>query len=199
MPRIVRELTVTAPIQSAWALVSDMERFSTCIPGCREVRRISEVEYDWVMEARVLRTTRKVTARTRAGEMRPPVHASFSGEGRLFERSNHYRLTLEGTTELEDLGAGRTRVRFQGDVRASDVGGAIVDKVAAGQLDELFGQFEDNVRRALGDDGSAPAPAPADAGAARPPPAPAPRRIPRWLVAAVAVVAAAAVVALALS
>lgn len=159
MPRIIKELTVQAPIQSAWDLVSNMERFSVCIPGCREVHRISDTEFDWVMEAKVLRTTRKVTARTRTTAMRAPTHAGFSGEGRLFERSNHYRLTLDGTTDLEDLGGGRTRVRFQGDVRASGVGGAIVDKVAAGQMDELFGHFEENVRRALGDT-STPGPGP---------------------------------------
>ena len=164
MPKITKELTVNAPIQSAWELVSDMERFSTCIPGCREVRRISETEFDWVLEARVLRTTRKITARTRATEMHAPHRAVFAGEGRLFERSNHYRLTVQGSTELEDLGNGRTRVCFNGDVAASGVGGAIVDKVAAGQMDELFGDFEKNVRQALGDTGPADVHVPARRG-----------------------------------
>jgi hypothetical protein len=153
MPRITKELTVNAPIQAAWELVSDMERFSACIPGCLEVRKVSDTEFDWVLEAKVLRTTRKVTARTQATNMQPPNHAEFSGEGRLFERSNHYKLKLQGTTDLEDLGAGRTRVCFRGDVSASGVGGAIVDKVAAGQMDELFGDFEKNMRVALGDHG----------------------------------------------
>jgi len=184
MPRITKELTVNAPIEAAWALVSDMERFSTCIPGCKEVRRISESEYDWVLEARVLRTTRKVTARTRATDMQAPHHAEFAGEGRLFERSNHYRLTVQGTTDLEDLGAGRTRVRFRGDVSASGVGGAIVDKVAAGQMDELFGDFEKNVKLALGDDGGEPSPAVVPAARAR--------RRPRWLLPALLAAAAAA-------
>ncbi|OGT81355.1 MAG: hypothetical protein A3H91_13515 [Gammaproteobacteria bacterium RIFCSPLOWO2_02_FULL_61_13] len=155
MPHITKELTVNAPIQAVWELVSDMERFSTCIPGCREVRRISETDFDWVLEAKVLRTTRKVTARTQATKMQPPNHAEFSGEGRLFERSNHYKLKLQGTTDLEDLGAGRTRVCFRGDVSANGVGGAIVDKVAAGQMDELFSDFEKNMREALGDRGGA--------------------------------------------
>ncbi len=160
MPRITKELTVNAPIQAAWELVSNMERFSTCIPGCREVRKISETEFDWVLEAKVLRTTRKVTARTQATKMQPPNHVEFSGEGRLFERSNHYKLKLQGATDLEDLGGGRTRVCFSGDVSAGGVGGAIVDKVAAGQMDELFGDFEKNMREALGDDGNAAADAP---------------------------------------
>lgn len=149
MPKITKELTVDAPIESVWQLVSDMERFSSCIPGCKQVRRVSETEFDWVLEARVLRTTRKLTARTRAMQMCAPRRAEFCGEGRLFEQSNHYRLSLQGTTDLQDLGGGRTRVRFEAQINASGMGGAIVDKIAAGQMDELFGSFEDNMKRAL--------------------------------------------------
>ncbi len=149
MPRITKELTVDAPVESVWQLVSDMERFSTCIPGCKQVRRVSDTEFDWVLEARVLRTTRKLTARTRATRMHAPWRAEYCGEGRLFEQSNHYRLNLQGTTDLEDLGNGRTRIRFEGHVNASGIGGALIDKIAAGQMDELFANFEKNVRCAL--------------------------------------------------
>jgi hypothetical protein len=187
MPQIVKELTVNAPIESAWALVSDMERFSLCIPGCREVKKISDNEYDWVMEAKVLRTTRKVTARTRAEVMKPPTHSEFAGEGRLFERSNHYRLMIRGTTDLEPVAGGGTRIVFKGDVSASGVGGSIIDKVASGQMDELFDEFTRNVRATLGEreppareQPAAPAAAPAPAAGVR----------TRWLIgAAIAIIA----------
>lgn len=151
MPQITKELTVNAPIEAAWALVSDMEKFSLCMPGCKEVRKISDVEYDWVMEAKVLHTTRKFTARTRVEAMRPPNHSEFAGEGRLFERSNYYKLTIRGCTDLESVAGGGTRIVFSGDVSAGGVAGAIIDKVASGQMDELFEHFGRNVRAALGD------------------------------------------------
>lgn len=156
MPQITKEVTVSAPIEAAWDLVSDMERFSLCIPGCKEVRKVSDEEYDWVMEAKVLHTTRKLTARTRAEVMRPPSHSEFAGEGRLFERSNHYRLTIRGSTDLESVSGGGTRIVFTGDVNASGVAGAIIEKVASGQMDELFESFGRNVRAALGDQGQPP-------------------------------------------
>ena len=156
MPQITKELTVNAPIEAAWALVSDMEKFSLCIPGCKEVRKVSDVEYDWVMEAKVLHTTRKFTARTRAEVMRPPNHSEFAGEGRLFERSNHYKLTIRGCTDLESLAGGGTRIVFSGDVNATGVAGAIIDKVASGQMDQLFEYFGKNIRAALGDQGLPP-------------------------------------------
>ena len=149
MPEISREIIVDAPLQTTWDLVSDMERFSLCIPGCREVKTISATEFDWKLETKVLRTTRKATARTRTVKMEPPTHAEFVGEGRLFERSNHYKLTITGTTDLETMEDDKTRVIFSGDVKASGLGGAIIEKVAAGQMDSLFSEFESNIKQAL--------------------------------------------------
>lgn len=152
MPEIVKHMTVKAPLEKTWALVSDMEAFSRCIPGCKEVKRISDTEYDWVMEAKVLRTKRKVQARTRAEEMQPPLHSKFVGEGRLFERSNHYRLSIQGTTDLEAVSASETRIKFAGTVEASGIGRTLIEKVAAGQMDGLFEEFEKNVKARLEND-----------------------------------------------
>ena len=149
VPEISKEIIVNAPLQKTWALVSDMERFSLCIPGCKEVKVISETEFDWKLETKVLRTTRKATARTTTVKMEPPTHAEFVGEGRLFERSNHYKLTITGTTDLETMEDDKTRVTFSGDVKASGLGGAIIEKVAAGQMDSLFQEFENNIKQAL--------------------------------------------------
>ena len=138
MPEITKEIDVKASLEDTWALVSDMERFSLCIPGCKKVTKISETEFDWDLETKVLRTTRKAKARTRAVVMEAPTHSEFEGEGRLFERSNHYKLTIKGTTDLESIDANRTKIKFAGVVKASGVGGAIVEKVASGQMEDLF-------------------------------------------------------------
>jgi carbon monoxide dehydrogenase subunit G len=151
VPKIVKEMNVRAPLQESWDLVSDMERFSACIPGCKEVKKVDDDCFDWVMEAKVMRTKRQVKARTKATRMDPPKRAEFTGEGRLFERSNHYRLTISGATDLEPLGDSMTRIVFSGDVSASGVGGALIEKVAAGQMDQLFDEFEGNLKKALGD------------------------------------------------
>ena len=151
MPTITREMTVNAPLEDSWALVSDMERFSLCIPGCKEVKKISDTEFDWVLETKVLRTTRKAKARTTATLMQAPTRAEFVGEGRLFERSNYYKLTISGATDLEKISPTQTKITFSGDVKAGGVGGSIIEKVAAGQLNGLFDEFEANLKRALGD------------------------------------------------
>lgn len=149
MPVIVKEIMVDAPLDKTWDLVSDMERFSLCIPGCKSVKVVSDTEFDWELETKVLRTTRKAKARTRTLEMQAPTHAEFEGEGRLFERTNHYKLSIKGTTDLEAQGDGKTLIKFAGDVSASGLGGAIVEKVAAGQMNGLFDEFQANIKQTL--------------------------------------------------
>lgn len=149
MAEVVKEFTVKVPIEKAWDLISDMERFSLCIPGCKEVTRINETEHDWIVEAKVLRTTRKIKARTKAVELRAPSHASFVGEGKLIERLNYYKINIRGTTDLKSTGNGETKVRFAGTIQASGLGGSIIEKVASGQMEGLFQDFEKNVRGKL--------------------------------------------------
>lgn len=144
-----QEFIVKAPLERTWELLSDMERFGSCIPGCKEVRKISETEYDWVIQAKVLRTSRTIVAKTRAIELNPPVHAAFLGEGELKERFNRYKVTLSGTTDLESLSDSETKIKFAGDVHASGMGGFIINKVASGQVKGLFQDFEQNIRAAL--------------------------------------------------
>lgn len=153
MAEITKEILVNATLEDTWALVSDMEKFSLCVPGCKEVKKVSETEFDWVMEAKVMRTTRQVKASTKIQEMREPVHASFTGEGRLFEKSNHYKMQINGTTDLEKISNTQTKIIFSGVVQAKGVGGALIDKIAAGQMEPLFKEFQQNIKTTLGDTG----------------------------------------------
>lgn len=140
---------VKAPLERTWELVSDMERLGSCIPGCKEVRKISETEYDWVIQAKILRTSRTIVAKTRTTEIKPPIHASFLGEGELHERFSRYKMTLSGTTDLESLSDSETKIKFAGDVHASGMGGFIINKIASGQMEGLLRDFEHNIKAEL--------------------------------------------------
>jgi len=40
-PMLEEEFTVKAPLGEVWELLNDMERFGLCVPGCKEVKKIS--------------------------------------------------------------------------------------------------------------------------------------------------------------
>lgn len=148
-PMLEKEFTVKAPLEKTWELLNDMERFGLCVPGCKEVKKISETEYDWVIQAKVLRTSRTIVARTRATEIKPPVHASFLGEGELHERFSRYKMTLSGTTDLQSVSEYETKITFAGSIYTSGAGGFIINKIASGQMQGLLREFEQNIRAAL--------------------------------------------------
>lgn len=148
-PMLEEEFVVKASLEKTWELLSNMERFGLCIPGCKEVKKISETEYDWVIQAKVLRTSRTIVARTRVTEIKPPVRASFLGEAELRERFNRYRMTLSGTTDLQSVSDGETKITFTGSIYASGAGGFIINKIASGQMQGLLRDFEQNIKTEL--------------------------------------------------
>lgn len=151
MPAITKEIKVNATLEDTWALVGDMEKFSACIPGCREVKKKSESDFDWVIDAKVMRTTRTLKATTTIKDQRAPFHASFIGNGRLFERSNHYKIQIEGNTDLTKLSELQTLIVFSGKVHAKGTGGALIDKIVSSQMEPLFKEFQKNIKTSLGD------------------------------------------------
>jgi len=148
-PMLEETFIIKAPLERTWELLSDMEKFGSCIPGCKEVRKISETEYEWVLEAKVLRTSRTIVAKTQVTETKPPVHASFQGEGELHERFSRYRVALSGATDLEPISEGETKITFSGGIHASGAGGFIINKIVSGQMQGLLRDFEQNIRAAL--------------------------------------------------
>jgi len=58
-------------------------------------------------------------------------------------------MTLSGTTELEPLSEGETKLVFAGSVGASGAAGLLINKIASGQMQGLFRDFEQNIKAEL--------------------------------------------------
>lgn len=149
MPDISEEFIVKAPIQKTWELLSNMEEMGLCIPGCKEVKKISEDEYEWVIQAKVFFATKTIKAKTKALELNPPFHVTFVGNGELFEKSFRYVISINGTMDLHPISEDETKVIFSGRVNASGLASVIVNKVASGQMKDLLIDFEKKVRSKL--------------------------------------------------
>lgn len=149
VPDIKEEFTVKAPIEAAWQLLSDMEKLAHCVPGCQSARQVAENEFDWVLAAKLLRTSRTINIRTRASEITPPHHVSFLGDGKLMEGMGFYKLTLRGVMDLQPISDNETWVIFDGNVGAAGPGGALINKIASAQMKDLLRDFEQNVRNEL--------------------------------------------------
>ncbi len=150
MPERSVSFNLGIPLEKGWEFFGNIERWSLCIPGFKEVKKISENEYDGIIEARVLRTSREIKGRIRIEELNPYSHyIKYRGQGELKEGFARYKITLGGTLNLEALPGGEIRVTFAGTVEASGLGGVIINKIVSGQMADMMQKFEQNVKNSI--------------------------------------------------
>lgn len=137
-------------LEKSWNFFGNIEHWSSCIPGFKEVKKISENEYEGTIEARVLRASREIKGRIEVEDVTPCSYIKYRGQGELKEGFVRYKIGLEGALTLEPLSADETLVTFVGGVHASGLGGVIINKIASGQMTDMMQRFERNVKAALG-------------------------------------------------
>ena len=144
--KILNEFTVSAPIQQAWAVLSDLEQVIPLMPGAQLVGRDGD---DFVGKVKV-----------KVG----PVTSEFSGKARFVEHnSDQYRAVIDGkgkeargtgnaaatvTTQLHEVGD-CTRVTVDTDLKIvgklAQFGSAMLQQVS----EKLLGQFVEQLEAKL--------------------------------------------------
>lgn len=139
------KVTIAAPRERVWLALQDPEVLRACIPGCEEVRQVSDSE----LHARVM---------LRLG----PVRAHFVGKVQMSDvrPGQGYTLAFEGSggsagfargrsvVTLADEGAG-TQLSYTADAavagKLGQIGGRLMDASAR----QLADRFFDNLRRQM--------------------------------------------------
>ncbi|ALG72961.1 hypothetical protein VY88_14880 [Azospirillum thiophilum] len=156
------EQRIAAPRWRVWESLNDPQILKHCIPGCEDVIRHSDTEF----EARVL---------TKVG----PLRARFSGrvEMREIEAPAGCTLWFEGGAGPVGMARGQSRVtleeapdgtllRYAAEAavggKLSQIGGRLIDASARKMADDFFRAFNDRVTRSAGDAAEAPVESPAE-------------------------------------
>jgi len=154
---IANEFTVTAPIDKAWALLTDLEQVAPLMPGAQLVGREGE-EYLGKVKLKV-----------------GPVNSEFSGKAHFVERDESQHKALIDARGKESRGTGnaaavvtlqlheagdRTRVTVDTDLKVvgklAQFGSGMLQQVS----EKLLGQFVDALEaKLIGGDTAAAAPA----------------------------------------
>ncbi|PWC37674.1 carbon monoxide dehydrogenase subunit G [Azospirillum sp. TSO35-2] len=141
------EQRIAAPRQRVWESLNDPRILKHCIPGCEDVIRHSDTEF----EARVL---------TKVG----PLRARFSGRVEMCEIDAPVGCTLrfEGGAGAVGMARGQSRVtledapdgtllRYAAEAavggKLSQIGGRLIDASARKMADDFFRAFNDRLSR----------------------------------------------------
>lgn len=173
---VTGEFRIAAPRERVWRGLNDTEVLKQCIPGCREIERLSETELE-------------ATAVLKVG----PVKATFKGKVTLsdLDPPNSYRITGEGKGGVAGFARGEALVSLADDGGATvltytatatvggklaQVGQRLLDATANKMAADFFGRFAEAIGD-LGDEEPAAEPAAEPEQAASEAPSPG---LPTW-------------------
>ena len=135
------EAVLPADRNKVWAALNDPEVLKACIPGCQELEKTSDTEFQATVKAAV-----------------GPVKATFKGRVQLLDLDppNGYRIAGEGQGGVAGFAKGGAKVRLEEaeagtrmtyDVEAqiggklAQLGGRLINGVAKKYADEFFANF----------------------------------------------------------
>ncbi len=164
------EYRIPAPRERVWEALNDPEVLKQCIPGCEELVKKSDTEFEARVLAKVGPVKARFTGSVILSDIRPPESYVISGEGKggaagFARGSAHVRLEpVDGETVL--------RYDAKADVggKLAQIGSRLIQGTARKMADEFFGRFAEVV---------AAREAPPEAVPERAPPAAAPQG-PEW-------------------
>jgi carbon monoxide dehydrogenase subunit G len=159
------DFEVSAPIDKAWAVLTDVERIAPCLPGA-QLQEVEGDEYRGIVKVKV-----------------GPITAQYKGAATFVEKDDVNKKAVLKADGRDTRGAGnasafitaqltsvgdRTKVEVKTDLtvtgKVAQFGRGVMADVSA----KLMGQFADNLEQLLEADNAAPAAAPAAAEASAP-------------------------------
>lgn len=139
------EYIISAPRQAVWEALNDPDLLKQCIPGCDEVTKTSDTEFE-----------AKVTAKV------GPVRAKFSGKVQMtdIDAPNGYTISGEGTGGAAGFAKGGAKVSLVDDPagtklsysvdatvggKLAQIGSRLIDSTAKKMANDFFGKFAELV------------------------------------------------------
>jgi 2-furoyl-CoA dehydrogenase large subunit len=131
------EAIVGAPVERIWAMLLDPATLQATIPGCREVRKISDSHFRAEVTLGIGPVKGRYRADVELSDLDPPHALTLGGsaEGALGSVAGEGRITL---TEL-DNGGTSIRYAYEADIggKVASIGGRLLDGAAR----VIIGQF----------------------------------------------------------
>lgn len=155
------EYRIPAPRQRVWEALNDPEILKASIPGCEDLKKISDRELEARVKAKVGPVSATFNGKVTLADLNPPESYTISGEGKGgaagFARGG-------AAVNLAEDGAD-TLLRYQAKAevggKLAQIGSRLVQSTAKKMADEFFGKFSAIVTEREGVERPPAAPPPA--------------------------------------
>ncbi len=172
--KMTGEFSIAAPREAVWQALNDPEVLKHCIPGCDEMVKRSDTEFEAKVTAKVGPVRTKFTGQVTLSDIDPPNGYTITGEGKG-GAAGFAKGGAEITLEARD---GGTLLRYTVTAavggKLAQIGSRLVDGVAHKMADQFFTRFAEQLQPAVAAEPEAPPEAPPEVAVEAPVPAAAP-------------------------
>jgi uncharacterized protein len=152
--------TIPASREVVWAALNDPDVLKVCIPGCEQLQKRSDTEFEAAVVAKIGPVKARFTGNVNLSDLAPPTGYRITGQGSggvagFAKGGATVRLVEDGPNTVMTYEA-----QAQVGGKLAQLGSRLIDSVARKMADEFFSAFAEQLS------GSRPQPAEAPAGVA---------------------------------
>ena len=137
--------TIAAPIEAVWAGLNDPEILRQCIPGCEELKKVSDTEMTAVVVLKIGPVKARFEGAVQLSNLDPPNSYTISGEGKggvvgFAKGGADVSLAAQGNeTVLTYV------VKAEVGGKIAQLGGRLIDSTAKKLAAQFFSSFGEKV------------------------------------------------------
>lgn len=109
------KIDLEAPIENAWDFLTDINKFSACLPGIQEVKQIDDKTFEGTVAATVGPISGKFSFRSTILESRPPEQMVVRTEGT--DSVTKSTVIADMTMDLCKLSEEKTQMAYKAEVK----------------------------------------------------------------------------------
>ena len=147
--KMTGEFSIAAPREAVWQALNDPDVLKLCIPGCDEIVKRSDTEFDAKVTARVGPVRTKFTGQVTLSDIDPPNGYTITGEGKG-GAAGFAKGGAQITLEARD---GGTLLRYTVTAsvggKLAQMGSRLVDGVAHKMAEQFFARFTEQLQPAV--------------------------------------------------
>jgi carbon monoxide dehydrogenase subunit G len=141
------EVQLPASRETVWAKLNDPEVLKTCVPGCEQLDKISDTEFQAIASIKVGPVKARWKGKVRLSDLDPPNGYKISGEG---EGGVAGFAKGGATVELADKDGGTLlsyNVEAQIGGKLAQLGQRLINSAAKKTADDFFANFAKAVQQ----------------------------------------------------
>lgn len=137
------EQIIPAPRPKVWQALNDPEILRQCIAGCESVAKMSDTDFEAVVQVRVGPVKARFKGKVTLSDLDPPNSCTINGEAQGGVAAGFGKGSAK--VQLADTEAGATRLTYgvhaQVGGKLAQIGARLVDGVAAKMAEDFFTKF----------------------------------------------------------